>query len=344
MNESYYKLISFFLSFYYLKRVSPIKREKDSDVIKKLHPSKWVKASFKNLKKTLCSYDVIYTRNEIIDLLLLKLIGYHNLPPIIVGVHTPIRYQIADSIHSRLHNFLYSKPYKFLLKGVKLIHVVNKFTEELVNKEFKLITKKVPYAFSVSDFHKQAINNKIKIKFDKSKFNIAFIARLTEQKGVSSLINIIDKLSKDVSVTKRINLNIFGSGDKEQKIKNAAKKYGFVKYFGHVNNKYIPNILSKQDLFISTAKWESLPFNVLEAQAMGLPVIAFDIYGVNDIVINKKTGLLVNNEEEFIECIKKFLSNKIKFSKALIINHIRKTFDPEIIDKSMLKLFESVLK
>jgi len=52
-------------------------------------------------------------------------------------------------------------------------------------------------------------------------------------------------------------------------------------------------ILGALDLFCMTSRWEGCPMVLLEAMAMRRPVVAMDIGGVREIVINEETGLLV---------------------------------------------------
>jgi glycosyltransferase involved in cell wall biosynthesis len=52
------------------------------------------------------------------------------------------------------------------------------------------------------------------------------------------------------------------------------------------------------DVFVLTSLWEGLPYAMLEAMAMGKPVVATDISGCRDVVIDGETGLLVPPRDE----------------------------------------------
>lgn len=56
----------------------------------------------------------------------------------------------------------------------------------------------------------------------------------------------------------------------------------------------IPAILSSIDIFVLTSLWEGLPISVLEAMASSLPVAATDTGGISEVIIEQKTGFLVN--------------------------------------------------
>jgi glycosyltransferase involved in cell wall biosynthesis len=55
----------------------------------------------------------------------------------------------------------------------------------------------------------------------------------------------------------------------------------------------VPSFLAGCDAVISTASQEGLPRNVLEGMACGLPVVAWDIRGCRDLVVDGATGFLV---------------------------------------------------
>jgi len=330
-------------------RIDITGRETESNVKRKLGGAMWRKVSWNDLGKVLSTYDLIYSKNELVDLFALKKIGYKKLPPVVVGVHTPIYYPITDSVLSKLHNLFYlGFLYKYLLCGVSCIHLSNKFTKKLVDDKFKIKSSLIYYPFASKPVAKSAKENSSSITFPISKTNICVVSRLADQKGIDILCRVIDELAEDKLISSKIQLNIFGSGDEnnEKMVEELSKRHQFVKNYGHIENTLVPNILSKQDLFISTAKWETLPYNVLESQAVGLPVVAFDIPGPNDIIVNGITGILVEpkNEKEFLTAIKDIVYGEKIFLKKDIIANVDRKFDPDQIYHKIKKLFIGIIK
>ncbi|HUW24342.1 MAG TPA: glycosyltransferase family 4 protein [Patescibacteria group bacterium] len=349
MDEDFFKVFARLLYLFRLRLFTKIDisgREKEEDVKKRLGKASWVKSPLGGLKTILSQYNVIYAKNEIVDLLLLKLIGYRNLPPVIVGIHTPLFYPIGGSLDTKIHNFLYSSLlYRWLLQGVKFVHASNSFTKEYVERNFRIEAKLIYYPFDIEAMKREATSSRTNLSFNKRKINIVFVGRLSEQKGVDILIRLIKKIAVKGKVAEKINLNIFGSGDEkfEQEIRELTKTYPWVRFFGHIEHRQIASILSKQNLLLSTSRWEVLPFNILEGQAMGLPVVAFDIAGPNDIIRNGETGFLTASETEMEKKLVNFVQGQYLFNKVTIKKNIKNTFSPAVIyPKLFSMLMESV--
>ena len=350
MDENFFRkfarLLHIFVLGNFFGKIGVTGRECEEEISHQLGRARWIKTSYKNLKKIFQNYDIVYSKNELAELVLLKHIGYKNLPPVIVGVHTPIIYPEAKSFISKLHNFLYSSfLYRRLLKGARAIHVSNSFAKDFIDNKFKLKSELIYYPFSAEQILDLAEIYKCDIEFDPGKKNIIFAGRLGEQKGIDVLINIIQKIGDSETLEGKIRINIFGSGDKkyETAIKNLAEKYSFVRFFGHIEHKYMPHILSQQDLMIAPSKWETLPYSILEAQALGLPVIAFDIPGPSDIIERSRTGFLVSSDDDFFEKLKDIIEDKLSFDRNTIIQNIEQKFNSEKIYSELINIFQENL-
>lgn len=349
MDNQFSERLLKILGFYYFKKVDKVLLYKESfdAITERLGSAHYYKCkNFKDLKKKLSEYDIVYSKNELLESFILKfLVGYRNLPPIVFGCHTPVYYPVADSFHSKLHNFLYNGfIYKWLASGVRAFHVANDFDKKLLAGIFPkrdVFLTHNPFNFSQFDENLKA--HVYDFKFDVSKKNILWIARLTEQKGVMSLIKIIDEFNK-TALKEKVIFNIVGSGQLENEIVKLKEKWDNVNWFGYVEYRYLPSIYDRNDIFISTSKWESLPFNILEAQAIGLPVIAFDIPGPQDIIIDGKTGILVEDEQEFHDAIEKTVNGEGVFNTDQIKISTRQTFDPKDIYTELSAMFTAVLK
>lgn len=343
LDEKMSEKLMTLLSFFYFKKIDKnnIYKEKTSTIIKRLKNINYIKCnSFRSLKEQLNKFDVIYSKNEVLEGFILKfLIGYRSLPPIIFGVHTPHFYPIAQSFYSKFHNYLYSsKFYNFLSSEVWCFQTNNKESFNIIKKQFpKKKVVNIYYPFDSEEFRSKSMKNKYDFNFDSKKFNIIFSGRLAEQKGIKDLIYIIESINKTIYNNKII-WNICGDGIYKNKVLKLKDKWKNINYHGHVANEYIGNILIRNNLFISTSKWEVLPFNIIEALSSEIPVIAFNIAGPNDLIENNKNGLLVESVKEFIKSIKDFVDGKYVFRN--ISKNINKKLDPKKIYNSLYELFK----
>ena len=117
------------------------------------------------------------------------------------------------------------------------------------------------------------------------KVNIISICRLVDQKNIFEIFEIAKLL-------KNFRFNIIGNGYLATKAKLFLEKEGInnVVLYGQKNNIY--NFLYDSDLFLSTSLYEGLPLSLIEAMSIGLPVVASNVVGNRDVVINNKTGFL----------------------------------------------------
>lgn len=336
----------FYMSFVWKMDRRLIYKESRKSIDKNLGEARYFKvSSIENLRKKLQEYDVIYSKNEILEAFILKfLVGYKTIPPVVFGCHTPFYYPITStsSIQSKLHNFLYNSfVYRFLTSDVKAFHVLNTFDENNLRKF--LPNKKIVKIHNPLDLNELTKLNKefvFNFKWSKKKFNILWTGRLAEGKGIPELLWIIDYLN-DNGYKDKVIFNIAGDGAKtlRESINKIAKKWNNVNYFGSVEYKYMPSIYSNNDLFICTSKWETFSYSVLEAQAYGLPAIAFNIpAGPRDIIEPNKTGFLVVDDKEFVEKIIKILINREFFKSKIIKRVTRDKFDPKKIYKQLREM------
>jgi len=338
------------LSIYYLKKM-PIKnvhRESLENILLKLGKVNYIKCnSFKEVKEKLKLFDVVYTKNELLELILLKIFNYKELPPIVVGMHTPVFIPNPLNKHDRLHNFLYTGFfYKFLLKGIKMIHVINEDDLRLFKKKFNLENiKKVLLPFKQKELIKQDFTKKNEV------FNILFVGRLVPQKGIDIFIKCIVRLQKEKEF-RFFSFCIAGSGDDEftYKIKDLTQKYSNVKYLGHVSNDKIDNLYNWADVVMVPSRFETANYVSLEAGSHERIVVVSDIPGPREIIQNNETGFLVDvNAEIFCEKIKYIFDLKRNNEKEFLSigrkarEYIKFKFLPEkIYEKFNRMLKESV--
>jgi glycosyltransferase involved in cell wall biosynthesis len=119
---------------------------------------------------------------------------------------------------------------------------------------------------------------------------IAWVAEFIKRKRPDDAITAIQELGSE----NQTQLVMLGKGPLLDSIRTAAQQRGIgdtITCRGHVRN--VADYLAASDVLLSTAVQEGLPKGVMEAMAAGLPVVAYDIRGCNDLVLNGETGFLV---------------------------------------------------
>lgn len=126
----------------------------------------------------------------------------------------------------------------------------------------------------------------------KTDFLIGNLARLTKVKGHRNLLEAVSLSAKSINNLKVV---ICGDGDQKEallKLRNKLKLDDLVIFAGNRND--VQKILPLLDVYIHpTLIREGLPLAILEAMAAKLPVIATDIGGVREAVVDSRTGLIV---------------------------------------------------
>lgn len=117
------------------------------------------------------------------------------------------------------------------------------------------------------------------------------IGSLTEVKGHAVILEAMSKMPKKGNQR----LTIIGEGPLKEKLKSMTEALGLsgqVIFKGPAAPFEIPKYLSQSHILILASFSEGRPNVVLEAMAGGLPVIASDIKGMDELILNENNGLL----------------------------------------------------
>jgi glycosyltransferase involved in cell wall biosynthesis len=139
---------------------------------------------------------------------------------------------------------------------------------------------------------------------------VLFVGRLIPRKGLPYLVEAAKTVVKERSETLFV---IAGDGPLKDQTISEVEQAGLGRNFiflGDVSEEELPRLYSCADLFALPSIQEGQGIVLLEAQAAALPVIAFNVSGVSETVLDKKTGLLVDPQnDEFAQAILKVLSD-----------------------------------
>ena len=132
-----------------------------------------------------------------------------------------------------------------------------------------------------------------------SVINILTVARLVEDKGLEYGIKAIKEL-RTHNPTLRLNYNIIGEGPLSFSLRKLVKDLNLtetVHFAGPMTKEEIIEEMKKNQIFILPSISETFGVVLLEAQAMHLPVIATNIGGVSEALVDGKSGFLVPSKD-----------------------------------------------
>lgn len=248
---------------------------------------------------------------------------------------------------------------------VKLIHVEHN-TEKYTPFRRYLTRKLDKYTDRYICVSKGVANHLIKQGIDKSKvkviyngidiqsfdlakekhdiFTVGMVARFSKQKDQMTLIKAIEYLIKEKN--EKINLLLMGIGKTRKKCEKYISEHNLDNNIKIIEGNF-KDLIVKTDLFVLATHYEGFGLVLCEAIAAKTPVISTDVSGANEVVLNNKTGLLVedNNVLDLTNNILKMKNNK-ELRESLskeAYDFINKNFSLELMYRNYEKVLNNVL-
>lgn len=171
------------------------------------------------------------------------------------------------------------------------------------------------------------------------------VGRLVPSKGYENLVETLSLVNK---VTP-LRLLLIGDGPLREKIDSKARELGVadkMDFMGFISNPH--KYAVKCDIFICSSLFEGFSNSLLEALALGLPIVSTDHdFGASEIIENYRSGILVpvRDPEKMAEAVSRLLQDKtlaIKIGKEA--KKRAKKFSVEKMIQENLRIFSKVQK
>lgn len=214
-------------------------------------------------------------------------------------------------------------------------------------------TKTIYNGINLSAFTNKTTKNRAALGFHEDDFILLFSGRVNRDKGILELIEAIGLLNDQPQIKLMvIGSSFFGNATndddficelkaKAESLKNRIMFTGFIPY------SKMPDYLSMADVAVIPSVWDDpFPTTVLEAQAMGLPIITTRRGGIPEEV-TEKNAILLPTDEHFVENLANAIIDlyehpeKRKQMAAASLER-SKLFDKETYAKNFFGALESI--
>lgn len=246
-------------------------------------------------------------------------------------------------VNPKKHHFFLILEMICILLNKKIVAISESVKDSL--RRYELIPASkilvLPNGIDYMEFNSNMNKNKIQLK---KGLILGTVGRVEKSKGIEYLLKAMPKILAKFPDTR---LEILGEGSEMENLKylsNKLKISNSVIFFGKLVNP-IPNY-SRMDIFILPSILEGFGIVLLEAMAMGIPVVATNVHGIKEVVINGESGILVppKSADAIADAIFNIIERP-ELSKKLIEQGLlrAKLFDVQLHLKKLENLYYSLL-
>lgn len=238
-----------------------------------------------NIKQQLDDVDIIWCQNSRVMVTLapyIKLSDQAIIWNIGLGLKSSGMMSYIHSVCFRLSNRV------FIESETQAKTIFSESVYKSYREKFEIFHKGIDTATTFNPKHTSPL-------LKRDNFLVGTAASITRRKGIEYLIEAM----RDLSDIHQVDLVVAGEvPDNSQAYKSELEEqideYGLndrVEFLGWIDD--MPSYLCSLDIFVLTSLNEGVPGAVREALAMAVPVIATDVGGTSDVVIDQQTGYLI---------------------------------------------------
>ena len=207
-----------------------------------------------------------------------------------------------NSVNFKKHNIFILLEMFSIHLNKKVIAISESVKQSLV--KYELIPAKKIYVLPNSiDYHNFNKNVRIKNYSKENHIIIGTVCRLEKQKGIKYLLLAMKTI---LAKFPNARLEIVGDGSLLEELQNQCIDLGIsnsVFFFGKFTD-VIP-FYKRMDIFVLPSIYEGFGIVILEAMAIGVPVVATNVDGIREVVVDGESGILIppKNPESIADAI-----------------------------------------
>lgn len=150
--------------------------------------------------------------------------------------------------------------------------------------------------------------------------NILYLARTTKEKGIFVYIETCLLLHKR---NPSLKFTVVGDGADWEKAQEIAKPLGdAIRFTGGLSGDRLVEEFVNADLYLFTSYHEGMPTSVLEAMALGLPVVTSSVGGLVDFFTPEMGTMVASNvPSDFAKAVEQYIGNEEKVRNISEFNH-----------------------
>jgi glycosyltransferase involved in cell wall biosynthesis len=229
-----------------------------------------------HLLKIAKEHDVLYFNNAFAgNELLMKALNMRT--KIVAAYHG-----IFPNVGSRLRVTYYSTINRVVSSSFNAHHVVNKERERMLRSWGYRNVYYIPNGVDTSKFH---------LGKKEERFTVLFVGRLDYQKGFDIFARIIKLLNEQYR--KEICFIIVGTGPLSYIAERLKTLYENVEWNSYLKERELVRTYQRAHVLLAPSRFEEFLITSIEAQACGTPVIASDLPGPRENIVDGQTGFLV---------------------------------------------------
>ncbi len=208
---------------------------------------------------------------------------------------------IISSFHSQWEfGLLKILRYRILSKFSDCLVGVSRSVAEHTKRKYRVKDGKIRNIYNgifPKDFELTSKKNLLKEELDLGKdvYLIGYLGRLYHEKGADILIQSAPKVIQRIG---DVHFIIVGDGPERVGLKRLTQDLGISKnvhFLGYRQD--TPRILSALDIFTGPNRQAGFELVLAEAMSAGLPVVAFNVGAIPEVVVDEETGILVSPED-----------------------------------------------